>query len=170
MTPQSLNAVFLPEENVSLQVYQQKMIDLMTQQELTLAELYQFLSKRYSAHEEFWISLQGEELKHAQWVEYLGARVAEGAAIFREDKTRTYTVQAYIDFLKSSIHKFKTTTMPFKAALALAVDIEGSLLERKVLQHFQGDDPELVKTLQKLSLETAEHLKKVKAMLLTTNE
>lgn len=142
----------------------------MIRQELTLAELYLFLSKRYSAQGDFWLDLQRDELKHAQWVDYLKTRAMAGTAFFYEDKVRPVTVQTYIDYVNSTIKKFKTTKMSLKAALALAADIEGAMLDQKVFQHFEGDDPELVKTLNQLSAETAKHLKKVKDMWRDTGE
>ena len=150
--------------------YQHKIVDLMIEQELTLAELYLFLSKRYSEQGDFWLSLQGEELKHAQWVDYLKERVMAGTALFYEDRTRTVTIQSFIDHVNSIIKKFKTRKMPLKAALSLAVDIEASMLEQKVFKHFEGDDPELVRTLRKLSEDTARHLMIVQNMRRDTSE
>ena len=158
------------EENMALLSYQHKIVDLMIEQELTLAELYLFLSKKYPEQGDFWRTLQGEELIHAQWVEYLKERVMAGTALFYEDRTRPVAIQSFIEFVNGIIKKFKTREMPLKAALSLAVDIESSLLEQKVFQHFDGDDPELVRTLQRLSVDTARHHQIVKDMRRDTRE
>jgi hypothetical protein len=150
--------------------YQEKIVDLMIQSELTLAELYLFLSKRYSAQSDFWLSLQSEELKHAQWVEYLKERVMAGTALFYEDQIRPVRIESFIDHVNNTLMKFKTRKMPLRAALSLAADIEASLLEQKVFQHFEGDDLDLVQTLRRLSEETAGHLRKVKDMWHNTRE
>lgn len=155
---------------MAMQSYQQKIVDLMIQQELTLAEVYQFLSKRHKDHTNFWRALQNDELKHAQWIEYFKKRADDGDAVFFEDKIRTYTIQSYLEYLQGVLKKLRITANSFKVDLALAVDIESSLLEKNVLQHFKGDDPELIKTLRNLNTETTEHLKTVKDMWQATKE
>ena len=137
------------KENMPLLLYQHKIVDLLIQSELTLAELYLFLSKRYSEQADFWLSLQGEELKHAQWVEYLKERVMEGTALFYEDRTRPVAIQSFIDHVNG---------------------IEASLLEQKVFRHFDGDDLELMRTLQRLSEDTARHLQIVRDKRRDTRE
>jgi hypothetical protein len=155
---------------MALLSYQQNIVDLMIKSELTLAELYLFLSKRYSAEADFWLSLQGEELEHAQWVEYLKTRVMAGTALFYEDQTRAPRIESFIGHVNNILMKFKTRKMPLRAALSLAADIEASMLEQKVFQHFEGDDLDLVQTLRRLSKDTERHLLKVKDKWHNTRE
>lgn len=150
--------------------YQQKIVDLMIRSELSLAELYLFLSKRYTAEADFWLSLQREELEHAQWIDYLKSRVMAGTALFYEDQTRPLRIESFIDHVNNTLMKFKTRKMPLKAALSLSADIESSMLEQKVFQHFEGDDLDLVQTLRRLSSDTAKHLQKVKDKWRDTKE
>ncbi len=145
--------------------YQKKMVDLLITMELKVASLYQLLAEQLPDHRDLWLEMHNEELQHAQWLEYLAKRVAAGAALFHEDNTRTYTIQAYLDYVDGAIHKARAGGLTMTTALALSVDLESSLLERKVFHYFRDDDRELKATFSRLAAESFNHAKKVKELL-----
>lgn len=144
--------------------YQQKIIDLYIQQELKLAELYKLLSETVPALLPEFSAMAAEELNHAQWVEYLGRNATRGSVVFHEDNTRSYTLQAFLDHIAAAIKRVKETALNPQEALALSINMEDSLLERKVFDHFQGDSADVARVLKRLHTETAEQLAKVRKL------
>ncbi len=145
--------------------YQRKMVDLLIAMELKVADLYRLFAERLPEHRELWREMHDEELQHAQWIEYLADKVAAGATLFHEDNTRTYTVQSYIDYVDSAMQKAGRTDLSMTAALVLSVDLENSLLERKVFRYFSDDHPDLKAVLSRLAAESYDHARKVKELL-----
>jgi len=141
--------------------YQQKMINLFIKQERTIAEMYHLMSGLFPQHKDFFLSVHKEELMHAQWLEQLSKKAVAGNVIFHEDKTRTYTVQAFLDYLNKSLDQVKSG-LPLREAMSIAMGAEEALLERKILDHFDGDSPVMMDTLKKLRDESGLHLKKLK--------
>ncbi len=145
--------------------YQKKMADLLIAMELKVAGLYKLLAEKFPDHCELWLRMHDEELQHAQWIEYLADKVAAGAVLFHEDNTRTNTVQTYLDYVETAIHKVRTVDISMMEALALSADLENSLLERKVFKYFSNDHRDLKETFSRLASESYEHAKKVKDLL-----
>lgn len=142
---------------MELKPYQQQIIELMVQQELKLAELYQALMESVPSLVDLWSKTRGEELQHVQWVEHLGNKIKSGGILFQEDKVRANALQSFLTYLDSIINRVKGNKLTDFEALVLASDVEDSLLERKVFDHFQHDSPEIKVTLERLRIETQEH-------------
>jgi len=145
--------------------YQQKIIELYIQQELKLAELYKLLSETVPSLATEFASMQAEELNHAQWVEYLGKGAVRGDVLFHEDKTRSYTLQAFLDHIAAAIKRAAGSSLTPQEALSLSMNMEDSLLERKVFDHFQGDSADVVRVLKRLHAETTEHLAGIRKLI-----
>jgi hypothetical protein len=152
-----------------LEPYQQKMIELFIEQELKLAELYRMLSEKFPEQKNFWFTIHREELEHAQWVEDFLKQTETGTVAFQENKTRAYTVQAFLVYVKKALDKVRSG-VSYKQAVSLAKGMEESLLERKIFDHFPGDSPALIAVLRKLHEESAEHLEKIKKLWLRVKD
>lgn len=146
-----------------LKDYQTKLISLYIEQELSLAQLYLLFSEQQPEHEELWASLCHEELEHASWIEHLAAKAAAGALQFHEDSTKTYTVEAMLKYLKEIIALAHTEPIPARRALALAMDLEKSLIESKVFEHFSPDPAERA-TMVNLKEKTRDHMARLRTV------
>jgi hypothetical protein len=136
---------------------QEKMLELLRRQELLLAELYRMISEQQSRDRDFWLKLSTEELGHAQWVEYLEQKAKDGAVTFAEQRTRMTALQSYVDYILSVTAKVKVSPPTRLRALSLALDIERSLMEKSIFQHFTGDSRAVVELLTSLRTKTDEH-------------
>lgn len=142
--------------------YQKKILSLFIELELRLAELYRQLAERFVEEGAFFTEQYREELKHAQWIEYFMNKVEKGEIFFHEDKTRTYTLTTFLGHVQKIIDQANDKNLTLLNALSLVASIEESLIERKVLEHFNADASELRSLMAKLMKETGEHAAKIK--------
>ena len=90
-----------------LKPYQSRIIVLLTQQELLVAEIYRFFAGLYPDLREFWGDLAKEQMEHATWIEYLYKKASEGSVYFNEDKIKTYTVESFVKYLEDNLARVK---------------------------------------------------------------
>jgi rubrerythrin len=146
-----------------LKPYQSKIIVLLTQQELLVAELYRFFASLYPDLREFWNDLAKEQMEHATWVEYLYKKTNDGAVYFNEEKIKTYTVESFVKYLEENLAKVKEKAPTPSAAFSLALNIENSLLIKRSYERFQSADRELSNLLLSLREKKADHRKRLEA-------
>lgn len=144
-----------------LKPYQSKIIVLLTQQELLVAEFYRFFSSLYPDLRDFWGDLAREQMEHATWVEYLYKKTQEGSVHFDEEKIKTYTVESFVKYLEDNLARVKEKAPTPSAAFSLALNIENSLLIRKVFDRFQSADRELSHLLLSLREKKVDHRKRL---------
>lgn len=144
--------------------YQMSMLSLFIELELKLAEMYSLLAEIFSEESFFFKAHNGEELQHAQWLEYFKAKVEKGEVLFKEDKTRTDTLKSFIANIQTILSDAKAGKLTIISALSLSAGIEESLIERKAFDHFIASSPELQYTLKRLLTETAEHAGEIKKL------
>jgi len=147
---------------MTLQPFQTKIVTLLIQQELLLAELYQLFAAKIPEQRDFWVTMQHEELEHAQWVEHLSEKAAMGEVTFSEDRARTYTIQAFIEFVRAMLEKARASSPSFREALSTAAGMEEAILEKKVFEHFRGDSPIVSDMLKRLHIETSQHRERLR--------
>jgi hypothetical protein len=147
-----------------VQEYQKSILSLFVELELKLAELYNALAELFPEESVFFKTHNVEELKHAQWLEYFKEKVEAGDVLFKEDKTRTYTLKSFIAHTQTILDDAKSGKLAIVAALSLSASIEESLIERKAFDHFTANSPELQFTLKRLLDETREHAVSMKRL------
>lgn len=150
---------------MTLEVHQNKILELLMELELLMASIYQQMARRYPDHAERYQALASEELEHAGWVEQLQSACLAGQARFAEGRTRTYTISNMIGFLQEFIQKQEYGHLTELQALAAVADFENSLIERQVFQRFTGDTPEVEKTLGRLEATQKQHTGRITTLL-----
>jgi hypothetical protein len=146
--------------------YQKTMLSLYTELELKLAELYNTLADKFPQETAFFKTHQEEELKHAQWIEYLKVKVEQDDVLFHEDSTRTYTLKAFLTHAQTVLDEAKSDKLTLLTAISLAASIEESYIERKAFEHFKADSPDLQGVLKRLKNETQAHATELKKLRL----
>ena len=144
-----------------LKPFQSKIIVLLSQQELQIAELYRFFASLYPDLREFWTDLSKEQLEFATWLEYFYKKSDEGTAQFHEGNVKTYTVDSLVKYLEDNLTKVKEKAPTLQAAFRLALDIENSLIIKKVFDRFKSSDRELACLLGTLRNRKRDHLKRL---------
>jgi rubrerythrin len=144
-----------------LKPYQSKIIVLFTQQEFLVAEIYRFFAGLYPDLREFWSDLAKEQMEHATWIEYLYKKTQEGTVHFSEEQVKTYTVESFVKYLGDNLAKIKEKAPSPQAAFSLALNIENSLLIKRVFERFQSGDRELSNLLLSLREMKVDHRKRL---------
>lgn len=146
--------------------YQRSMLSLFIELELKIGELYGVLADVFPEEAAFFRTHHAQELKHAQWIEYYAGKAEQGTVLFHEDKTRTYTVKAFLAHVQTIIADAKAKRLSLVSALSLSASVEDSLIERKVFDHFKADSPELQGLIGRLRQETEAHAAEMKKLRL----
>lgn len=138
------------------------MIGLFIKQEYLLSNIYSSFAGNFEEHEEFWRVISKEELEHAGWLKELKKRIITGEVHFEDNKTRTYTLNTMIDYQEKTLQNAEKGRFTLTEAFAKTVDLEYSLIERKVFDHFEPDSMDVITTLNRLNNATRDHLVRVK--------
>ena len=147
--------------SVSLEPFQNKLIQLYKEQELQMACMYEKLATAFPAYAEQFLALAGEEREHAGWIDHLQGCITSGMAGFSEGKTRTYTITALMAYVKGIMDALERGEMDLQKALALVVDTEKSFIERQVFERFAGDSGEVERILRILDETQRDHLARI---------
>jgi rubrerythrin len=144
-----------------LKTYQSRIAYLLTQQELLVAELYRFFAGLFPEYRTFWDNLAREEMEHATWVEYFYKKASTDTVRFEEGKVKTYTVESFVKYLGENLAKVKDKAPTLQAAFSLALNIENSLIVRRVFDFFLSSDPEILSILKDLRSKLFEHRRRL---------
>jgi rubrerythrin len=153
-----------------LKPYQGRIIVLLTQQGLLVAEIYLFFSSLFPNLRDFWAALSKEEMYHASWLDYLYRTVQNGTVHFNEERMRTYTVETFIKYLTDTLAKVKQRAPTLREAFSIALDIENSMLMRRIFDHFQTSDRQLATLLRELRLKNAQRRGRIETRASTPSE
>ncbi|MDD2310319.1 MAG: hypothetical protein PHH91_12130 [Desulfuromonadaceae bacterium] len=155
----------LPVDASGLEPYQQKILELLKEQELLMGSIYQKIAELFPGNADSYHIFMDEEMEHAVWIEQLHKSCISGKARFSEGKTRSYTVSNMIAYIREFYNRLKTGRLTELQALTAMADFEKALIERDVFQHFNGDSPEVRKTLARLNDTQKEHTGRITNML-----
>jgi len=144
-------------EVAMLKEHENKMIELYIEQERMLSLLYKKISICFPEKRIFWEGISRNETKHAGMIVALYNYVKNGDAIFVESKTRTYTLNSFIDYIKSIVQRLEENKLDSIQAISISIDLENSLIEKNVFNSFQGDADAAKLVLNRLKIETIEH-------------
>ena len=90
---------------MSLEPFQEKILEQLIHQEYLLSKLYAIFSKQFPQYKEFWTKLSKEEDRHAKLIEKLSEAAKTGLIFFDEGKIKTYTLTAFLTRLEGVIEK-----------------------------------------------------------------
>lgn len=147
---------------MSLEPYQQKMLELMKEQELLMADIYLKLSELFPRYADEYRAMIAEEVEHAGWIEYLRKLCSTEKVRFAEGNTRTYTINSMITYLKDLKSQLDAKRPNHLKSLTLILDLEQSLIERNAFQRFKGDSSEVEKVLMILEDSQKSHIAKIR--------
>ena len=132
--------------------------ELLIRQESKVAELYQLFSERDPDHREFWRSMADAELHHVSMIHQLQGHLPSRKALLIEGKVRTSTMKSFLSYMDGLLLRAQKEAFSFTTALSLSMDIEKSLVEKGMLDHFHGASAEVTTLLDRLKQETAAHV------------
>ncbi len=135
-------------------------IELMSNYESMISELYQKFADTFPEHYDFWKSISDEEIEHSSWIITLSDDVDSGVlklhkSVFTE-KFRFETIDKLRDLLNNY-----SDNITLKEACDIALAIEQHMLEKEYLSLFSGGHEAFVELTENLAKETREHVKRL---------
>lgn len=130
---------------------EEQTLELLAHTEETLGVLYQVYARHFAEDESFYAKLAKDEGVHARWVRSLLPRVQSGQVVFLEGR---FTPEIYVEFHDYLLRRLREAEAHPPArldALAIAVDIETTFIERNFYQVFEGTDTDTAHVLRILS-------------------
>jgi hypothetical protein len=150
-------------ERSMLKPEQERLLELLVEQEERLAELYRIYAAKFPDRQEFWTELSGEEQQHAQWITSLLNSAKKGVLHFDEGRINIHTLNTFVKGIQSTIHKVRDTETSELSAVTYALDMENSLFEKNVFGHFEAVSDKARKILALLRRKTGQHHEKILA-------
>jgi rubrerythrin len=138
-------------------VSQTELLDLFITAESRWGELYALFAAAPGEHRELWEKMAADEKRHAAVLQELSLMVAAGEASFGEREMRTDVMKMFLDYVDVLASEARNGKIPQERALWITVDIERSYIERKTLNHFEGDTPAVAEALEVLREESFRH-------------
>ncbi|MCX8038751.1 MAG: hypothetical protein N3D11_17200 [Candidatus Sumerlaeia bacterium] len=133
---------------------------LMIQHEQTVGEIYRVFARRIPADAEFWLAIARDENVHADWIRDFAAQVQESGAAFNEVRFNLHALQTSLDYLKVLKTHAEGITTPARA-LAMALQIEHSMMEKELFRIANGDAEALKNVLERLADGTTAHIRRL---------
>ena len=140
-------------------------LQMLAANEEAVGKLYETYANKIPEHEEFWFGLAMEEADHANWLLDLITKVNKGSASVYESLFKTEDIQDFHNYLTEQLDRAKQERISFVEALAIALNIEKSLIERKYFQIFEGGSEEYWHVLEYLASSTENHIKVIQKQL-----
>jgi rubrerythrin len=126
-----------------------------------LSKIYRLFAERFPAHRELWSRMAQEEQTHAEWVRDLYSRVEDGSLSLDEDRFGVEGILVFLEYAEEKFMEAKAEKLPFLHALDMALDLESSLLERKVYQVFRADSESMEQALEDMEQRIREHTQRI---------
>lgn len=150
---------------MALKDFQIHTIELLAKQEELLGQLYREYSKKFLVYKKFWLNVSFEEINHAAWIRRFLKKAQEGMVFFNEQRFKIEAINTFSRYVMEQIDALKSNEVSDLNALAIAYDLENTLLENKFFEIFEEDSVEFKHLLLNLSYATKQHREKIKKAL-----
>lgn len=145
--------------------YNRVLLDLLEEQEETIAKIYDFYAQRFPDHEPFWSKLAKDERNHAKWVRALRGEVEQGSVRVDPRHLKIEEISRFAKWLKQILTDAEAAPMKVAQAFHTAAKIESGLLEEPFQKVFLPSDRKAQKILENLVTQTQGHADAVAKML-----
>jgi rubrerythrin len=144
-------------------------LKIISRLELAMAEFYGACAEVWEAEKPFWLSLKQEELQHIQNLAKMANIVAQRQAQFERNRSfNAVAIRTFISYVETTTQRARTGQIPkpdLSHILAIARDMEQSILESKFVEIVKTGDVEYLTIVRKILADTAAHKKKIVAQL-----
>lgn len=145
-----------------LKEYQERLLELLEQLELNMADLYKLFAVKFPKHADLWVVLSQQELEHAKAVKRLSVMAKDNKVVFEEKLTRTYTVKKVLEIVRDTYAQVQANKINLMTALSISRDFEQSILEKEFYNYFIGKDSDTRALIDQIKGETFDHQAKVR--------
>lgn len=125
---------------------------------------YRACARQLPEEQELWTTLDSEEQAHADLLRTLLPFIEQGQVELNPAAIHPETLSAFTRYVQEQTRFVEMGDLPLAMVLAIALDIEQTLLEEDALKYFNGAAPALDQTREHLRVETRRHLARIQAM------
>ncbi|CAG36354.1 hypothetical protein [Desulfotalea psychrophila] len=143
---------------------QEKIIQLLLEQETLLHQLYTTFSHSPQYNKPLWQKLAKEEATQEKWLQQLTEASQQGIATFDENKITAPSLQAIQQSLKQAIRQAETGELDERRALIQAASFQRAVIENDIFSSFSDISPAAEKALEQLKKQPLGHLQQVEAL------
>jgi rubrerythrin len=135
--------------------------DLLIENELTIARLYEQFAQTFEEDATFWQRLAKEEHQHARWIEEARDLARTRPVEPTAPAVRLPAVEHMIQYVDSIGERCRKGELTRLNAHALARDVEDSLLESRIFNLFVPARDQLRALQERLVRDTAAHRQRI---------
>jgi hypothetical protein len=132
-------------------------VQMLSDHELALKELYQIYAAKIPSLQDFWLRLAQDEQCHSEWLGSLlskpGVDDSSGPCCW----PRPTAVESSLKYVRTQIVRAKQGEVTLLAALSVAKDLESALLEKEFFRVAESTCPEVRAVLGRLVSATERH-------------
>ena len=116
-----------------------KILEKLERIEETISEIYRAFAEMFPDYRGFWSLMAEEERVHAGWVRKLGTKVNEGSLFVNSHRFPDETLRFFLKSLGETLERIRGKRISMTQAVELAMDLETSLIEKRLYEAFEGD-------------------------------
>jgi hypothetical protein len=141
----------------------------MAQSEIAVAKLYRLCAEPEGDARQFWLTLEHEELRHAQQVDRLAEIIAQRPDRFTPKRAMHVTaIQTFTCYVDSIAQRILINEIPHtdqRRLLTAARDVEQSIIESRYHELVTSDEPEFQTLMKAIVADTTDHKNRIVARL-----
>lgn len=135
-----------------------ELIQSLQKYELSIATLYETFAALLPSSRKTWMAFANEERLHAKWINTLHAHLKNEKISLEQTKITVQSTKTAIDFIENQIDKIIKNKTDLKQSLAMAINIEKSLLEGAFFRVFKLSGPKAHNIQARLEEATKAHI------------
>ncbi len=142
----------------------------MAEVEMAIGKLYRCCAACFPEDRRFWLGLVNQEIRHAKYILKMGKIISKKKDQFEMNRPFNPTaMRTVLSGIKTNMAQVKSRGIPKSRMLAIAHDIEKSLLESNFAEMFKTKDVEYQNLLNEIRNDTAVHKKIIQDKLALQN-
>ena len=141
------------------------LLDMMAIHELAVSGLYQSFAAVLPEWKAFWTAIANEELGHAAWLRGLKSKLAEEGGILNREHFNLDGLRTSMDFLQRTRGDVLKKGITPLRALSMALDLEGSLIEKEYFSIYKTDSVAVQEVFAKLREQSGGHRQRMRDTL-----
>jgi hypothetical protein len=114
-----------------------ELMNLLKKNESAIAALYEAFASHLPEYRTSWMAFAEEEHLHAKWIDTLHTHLKNESVSFDKVKFTVQSVHAAIGFIETQTAKLSSHPPDLRQALAMAINVEKSLLESAFFRVFK---------------------------------
>ncbi|HEY3377409.1 MAG TPA: hypothetical protein VGL77_07925 [Armatimonadota bacterium] len=148
---------------MALSSHAEILIDSLIMHEELIAHLYELFAEQFPFEDSFWLSLREEELHHAAMLRDLKQKMIIDVVSFnlKDERSNIIAVRMAVNYVRSIITFVVRQHVNLAVASSMAVDVEGSLVEKGVFRLFTSEDQPTQLTIDALAHSFGTHIARI---------